>query len=130
MCLDRLDTSSKVLPCQHTFCRKCLLEIVHKHKELRCPECRVLITVKIDDLPPNVLLMRILEGMRNAGGAPKVQRGKATTNQTVTAVHHTNQQLHGTPDRKSSVNKQPATHFLPHQPYAKALYDYEQKEAE
>lgn len=42
VCLDRLDTSSKVLPCQHTFCRKCLQEILHKHKELRCPECRVL----------------------------------------------------------------------------------------
>lgn len=24
VCLDRLNTSSKVLPCQHTFCRKCL----------------------------------------------------------------------------------------------------------
>lgn len=24
VCLERLDTSSKVLPCQHTFCRKCL----------------------------------------------------------------------------------------------------------
>lgn len=25
VCLERLDTTSKVLPCQHTFCRKCLL---------------------------------------------------------------------------------------------------------
>lgn len=24
VCLERLDTSSRVLPCQHTFCRKCL----------------------------------------------------------------------------------------------------------
>ncbi|XP_075234987.1 SH3 domain containing ring finger posh [Lycorma delicatula] len=69
VCLERLDTSSKVLPCQHTFCKKCLEEILLTHKELRCPECRVLVDVKIDDLPPNVLLMRILEGMRNA--APK-----------------------------------------------------------
>lgn len=37
-------------------------EIVISHKELRCPECRMLSSVKIDDLPPNVLLMRILEG--------------------------------------------------------------------
>lgn len=67
VCLERLDTSSKVLPCQHTFCKKCLEEIVLTHKELRCPECRVLVESKIEELPPNVLLMRILEGMRNAG---------------------------------------------------------------
>lgn len=35
------------------------------HSELRCPECRVLVDLKIDELPPNVLLMRILEGMKN-----------------------------------------------------------------
>lgn len=40
--------------------------IVNSHSELRCPECRVLVDIKIDDLPPNVLLMRILEGMKNA----------------------------------------------------------------
>lgn len=66
VCFERLDTSSRVLPCQHTFCKKCLVEIVHRHKKLRCPECRVLVEVDIDSLPPNVLLMRILEGMRNA----------------------------------------------------------------
>lgn len=66
VCLERLDTSSKVLPCQHTFCRKCLEVIVASRQELRCPECRVLVDIKIDDLPPNVLLMRILEGMKNA----------------------------------------------------------------
>lgn len=126
VCLERLDTTSKVLPCQHTFCRKCLEVslprnhltnnnysgtfhlhiyrasfftpalcllsmshactmvvvgkflhhvatcidmfgfqiIVASHNELRCPECRVLIEIKIDDLPPNVLLMRILGGER------------------------------------------------------------------
>ncbi|XP_058116425.1 E3 ubiquitin-protein ligase SH3RF3 [Anopheles ziemanni] len=66
VCLERLDSSSKVLPCQHTFCRKCLEEIVASHQELRCPECRVLVEVRIDELPPNVLLMRILEGMKTA----------------------------------------------------------------
>lgn len=66
VCLERLDTSSKVLPCQHTFCRKCLEVIVQSHQELRCPECRILVDLKIDELPPNVLLMRILEGMKNS----------------------------------------------------------------
>lgn len=75
VCLERLDTSSKVLPCQHTFCKKCLEEIVTTHKELRCPECRILVEAKIDELPPNVLLMRILEGMRNAGNPVSKKRG-------------------------------------------------------
>lgn len=65
VCLERLDTSSKVLPCQHTFCKKCLDEIIATHKELRCPECRTLVECRIDELPPNVLLMRILEGMKS-----------------------------------------------------------------
>jgi len=76
VCLERLDTSSKVLPCQHTFCKKCLEEILNTKKELRCPECRVLVEVGIDELPPNVLLMRILEGMRNA--APRRKSGGST----------------------------------------------------
>ncbi|XP_035892803.1 E3 ubiquitin-protein ligase SH3RF1 [Anopheles stephensi] len=76
VCLERLDSSSKVLPCQHTFCRKCLEEIVASHQELRCPECRVLVEVRIDELPPNVLLMRILEGMKTA------ELNSQNTNQT------------------------------------------------
>lgn len=62
VCLERLNLNSKVLPCQHTFCRKCLEVIVSSQGLLRCPECRVLVDMKIDELPPNVLLMRILEG--------------------------------------------------------------------
>lgn len=82
VCLERLDTSSKVLPCQHTFCKKCLEEIVNTHKELRCPECRVVVDVGIDELPPNVLLMRILEGMKNA------PRRTSTAMETVSVANH------------------------------------------
>lgn len=35
-------------------------------QELRCPECRVLVEVSVDELPPNILLMRILESMKSA----------------------------------------------------------------
>lgn len=76
VCLERLDTSSKVLSCQHTFCKKCLDEIVATHKELRCPECRTLVECRVDELPPNVLLMRILEGMKT----------KTTTTTTTTTT--------------------------------------------
>ncbi|GLV35640.1 Plenty of SH3s [Carabus blaptoides fortunei] len=133
VCLERLDTSSKVLPCQHTFCRKCLQDIVETNKELRCPECRVLVEIKIEELPPNVLLMRILEGMRNA--APKKQQvrgpvrvshghGPPSVMHYGTPVHHRHPQ--GTPDRHVP-NKQTPIHH-PHQPYAKAVYDYISKE--
>nr|XP_023014243.1 E3 ubiquitin-protein ligase SH3RF1 isoform X4 [Leptinotarsa decemlineata] len=129
VCLERLDTSSKVLPCQHTFCKKCLEEIVHKHKELRCPECRVLVQIKVEELPPNVLLMRILEGMRNAGNSiPKrIHRTTRSPNHMLvtpalqtTPIH----QSHGTPDHRINTNKQQALHLVPHQPHAMAMYDY------
>ncbi|XP_012222441.1 E3 ubiquitin-protein ligase SH3RF3 isoform X2 [Linepithema humile] len=86
VCLERLDTSSKVLPCQHTFCKKCLEEIVSTHRELRCPECRVLVDAKVDDLPPNVLLMRILEGMRNAAPKNQVKSALSSRSSGGTAV--------------------------------------------
>lgn len=35
VCLERLDTSSKVLPCQHTFCRKCLEVSISKQQQQR-----------------------------------------------------------------------------------------------
>uniref|UniRef100_A0A1A9VGQ1 RING-type E3 ubiquitin transferase n=1 Tax=Glossina austeni TaxID=7395 RepID=A0A1A9VGQ1_GLOAU len=98
VCLERLDTSSKVLPCQHTFCRKCL-EVIHaSHQELRCPECRVLVETKIDDLPPNVLLMRILEGMKNTAACRQQTNGNsngvnATTKATDQEMRRKQQQM-------------------------------------
>ncbi|XP_068211202.1 E3 ubiquitin-protein ligase SH3RF3 isoform X4 [Palaemon carinicauda] len=76
VCLEQLGSSSKVLPCQHTFCRRCLADIVETHKELRCPECRVLVEVPVDGLPPNILLMRILESMKSAPRAALNQSAK------------------------------------------------------
>lgn len=135
VCLERLDISSRVLPCQHTFCKKCLEEIVATHKELRCPECRVLVPAKIEELPPNVLLMRILEGMKN------IPRNKPADNPT-----STNQlpydSSHGSLPVASIIPQQPTiqtevpktevtskNHATLHQPCAKALYDYESQEA-
>lgn len=131
VCLDRLDTSSKVLPCQHTFCKKCLEEIVHKHKELRCPECRVLVQSKVDDLPPNVLLMRILEGMKNAGNAIPKKLHKGTRGCNNPTALHSNVVLpqYTAVDHRPIPNKQQNFALLSHQPYAKAVYDYTSKEA-
>ncbi|KAJ9590315.1 hypothetical protein L9F63_027846 [Diploptera punctata] len=136
VCLERLDTSSKVLPCQHTFCKKCLEEIVSTHKELRCPECRILVDVKIEDLPPNVLLMRILEGMRNA--APKkrttVQNRMQSSHlspassaiQTVAPpIHQIATHAATVASPETRIHSVPKQHIIqPNQPYARAIYDY------
>uniref|UniRef100_A0A3B3V5X2 RING-type domain-containing protein n=1 Tax=Poecilia latipinna TaxID=48699 RepID=A0A3B3V5X2_9TELE len=72
VCLERLDTTAKVLPCQHTFCRRCLENIVSSRNELRCPECRILVDCGVDDLPANILLVRLLDGIKQ-----RPQRGSA-----------------------------------------------------
>ena len=138
VCLERLDTSSKVLPCQHTFCKKCLEEIVSTHRELRCPECRVLVDTQVDNLPPNVLLMRILEGMRNA--TPKGIKNPLKTNngpsQRLFGGHqvapaptiNTNQPtvvLAADPSRHTNIAVKQV--HLHNQPYGRAIYDYVSK---
>lgn len=64
VCLERLDASAKVLPCQHTFCRRCLQGILGSRGELRCPECRTLVDCAVDELPSNILLVRLLDGIK------------------------------------------------------------------
>lgn len=64
VCLERLDASAKVLPCQHTFCRRCLQSILGSRGELRCPECRTLVECAVDELPSNILLVRLLDGIK------------------------------------------------------------------
>ena len=67
VCLDQLDESCKVLPCQHTFHRRCLERIFETNGSIRCPECRILLgNIHINDLPSNILLLRLLEGLKNS----------------------------------------------------------------
>nr|XP_028598726.1 E3 ubiquitin-protein ligase SH3RF1 isoform X2 [Podarcis muralis] len=86
VCLERLDASAKVLPCQHTFCKRCLLGIVSSRNELRCPECRTLVDCSVDELPSNILLVRLLDGIkqrpRKPGGVgvPQLPCAKALYN--------------------------------------------------
>lgn len=65
VCFEKLDVTAKVLPCQHTFCKPCLQRIFKAHKELRCPECRTLVFCSIEALPANLLLVRLLDGVRS-----------------------------------------------------------------
>ncbi|NXH69908.1 SH3R2 ligase, partial [Hydrobates tethys] len=64
VCFEKLDATAKVLPCQHTFCKPCLQRILKSQKELRCPECRTLVLCSIEQLPSNLLLIRLLDGVK------------------------------------------------------------------
>lgn len=64
VCFEKLDATAKVLPCQHTFCKPCLQRILKSQRELRCPECRTLVLGSIEQLPSNLLLIRLLDGVR------------------------------------------------------------------
>ena len=71
-CNERLDEQSQVLPCQHTFCTKCLNIVVGEKGHLQCPECSTdYPELDIDNLPKNMLLLRILESLKNTKNAKK-----------------------------------------------------------
>ncbi|XP_076858135.1 E3 ubiquitin-protein ligase SH3RF3-like isoform X2 [Brachyhypopomus gauderio] len=126
VCLERLDTTAKVLPCQHTFCRRCLENIVSSRNELRCPECRILVDCGVDDLPANILLVRLLDGIKQRprnGGRPSltgISLGCAagiSASPPGTAIR----------DLPSATRSSPVKN-VPQLPCGKALYSYEGKE--
>ncbi|XP_066525991.1 E3 ubiquitin-protein ligase SH3RF2 [Hoplias malabaricus] len=79
LCLEPLDVTAKVLPCQHTFCKPCLLHLeasssssspppspslVSCPPPLSCPECHVPLPGRVQDLPTNLLLATLLRGLQ------------------------------------------------------------------
>ncbi|XP_032657404.1 E3 ubiquitin-protein ligase SH3RF2 [Chelonoidis abingdonii] len=82
VCFEKLDVTAKVLPCQHTFCKPCLQGILKSQNELRCPECRTLVFCSIEELPSNLLLIRLLDSVRygqNVMRFGSVQRSRVLT---------------------------------------------------
>ncbi|XP_056142088.1 E3 ubiquitin-protein ligase SH3RF1 isoform X2 [Lampris incognitus] len=69
LCFERLDVSAKVLPCQHTFCKPCLLRQEASVSQLLCPECGTPVQARsVEELPVNLLLVRLLEGLPGSVG--------------------------------------------------------------
>lgn len=69
LCLGQLDTSAKVLPCQHTFCKPCLQRQETPYSQLLCPECQAPAQAgTAEELPTNILLVRLLEGLQVTPG--------------------------------------------------------------
>ncbi|XP_061579761.1 E3 ubiquitin-protein ligase SH3RF3-like [Cololabis saira] len=126
VCLERLDTTARVLPCQHTFCRRCLENIVSSRSELRCPECRVLVDCGVDELPANILLVRLLDGIRQrpqrggGGGRQPPLQGSGMAGMCASPP--------GTAVRELPVNRSSPVKNIPALPCGKALYSYEGKE--
>ncbi|XP_064832652.1 E3 ubiquitin-protein ligase SH3RF3-like [Oncorhynchus masou masou] len=134
VCLERLDTTAKVLPCQHTFCRRCLENIVSSRNELRCPECRILVGCEVDDLPANILLVRLLDGIkqrpRNGGSTRQSLVGGGRSQGCVAGISASPP---GSGIRDLPVaTRSPPVKSLPNLtltlPCGKALYSYEGKE--
>nr|XP_015217191.1 PREDICTED: SH3 domain-containing RING finger protein 3-like [Lepisosteus oculatus] len=126
VCLERLDTTAKVLPCQHTFCRRCLENIVSSRNELRCPECRILVDCGVDDLPANILLVRLLDGIKQRprnGGRPSLTGASLGCASGISASPP------GTAirDLPTATRSSPVKN-VPQLPCGKALYNYEGKE--
>ncbi|KAK6486936.1 E3 ubiquitin-protein ligase SH3RF3-like [Huso huso] len=126
VCLERLDTTAKVLPCQHTFCRRCLENILSSRNELRCPECRILVDCGVDELPANILLVRLLDGIkqrpRNGGrlsltGASLGCAAGISASSPGIAIR----------DLPTAIRSSPVKN-VPQLPCGKALYNYEGKE--
>ncbi|XP_036022408.1 E3 ubiquitin-protein ligase SH3RF1 isoform X2 [Onychomys torridus] len=136
VCLERLDASAKVLPCQHTFCKRCLLGIVGSRNELRCPECRTLVGSGVDELPSNILLVRLLDGIKQRPWKPGPGGGSVTNCTNALRAQGSTMVTCGTKDLQSSQCGQqprvqawsPPVRGIPQLPCAKALYNYEGKE--
>ncbi|XP_058525993.1 E3 ubiquitin-protein ligase SH3RF1 [Ochotona princeps] len=136
VCLERLDASAKVLPCQHTFCKRCLLGIVGSRNELRCPECRTLVGSGVEELPSNILLVRLLDGIKQRPWKPGPGGGSGTNCTNALRAQGSTVANCSSKDLQSSQGGQqprvqawsPPVRGIPQLPCAKALYNYEGKE--
>ncbi|NXN31552.1 SH3R2 ligase, partial [Nycticryphes semicollaris] len=121
VCFEKLDATAKVLPCQHTFCKPCLQRILKSQKELRCPECRTLVLCSIEQLPSNLLLIRLLDGVRcgqNVTRFGSIQRSGVLSSPASLRRVPRALQLH-----QHRVATSPRIH-MEGVPRAKALYTY------
>lgn len=136
ICLNQLSDSNRVLPCQHTFCLQCLKDVVSARGGLQCPECRTHVDVAVDQLPQNIVLVRLLDTLKAAGGGvppaprparPLLERGVSCDGfaegssyirrNSSSSAHPTNPFLVGDPERGGSVQRrEPASSTPARQP--------------
>ncbi|KAI1898366.1 hypothetical protein AGOR_G00071580 [Albula goreensis] len=124
LCLEKLDVTAKVLPCQHTFCKPCLRRLAATRSELRCPECRTLVPSGIEELPANLLLMRLLEGLRQGPGGA-ANRGSARYSVPLAQDRSVRKMREAQSSQPPQHRQMPAHRSaLDGVPWARALYNY------
>ncbi|XP_061689987.1 E3 ubiquitin-protein ligase SH3RF1 [Syngnathoides biaculeatus] len=110
LCSEQLDASAKVLPCQHTFCKACLQKQEAAHSQLICPECRTPARARtVDELPANILLVRLLDGLQGSAGASRNSHYAvpfARSSQTVREGHYKAHQGHKEVSSRTSIHNQ------------------------
>uniref|UniRef100_A0A3Q2XV86 SH3 domain containing ring finger 2 n=1 Tax=Hippocampus comes TaxID=109280 RepID=A0A3Q2XV86_HIPCM len=110
LCYEQLDASAKVLPCQHTFCKACLQKQEAAHSQMFCPECRAPIRARtVEELPANILLVRLLEGLQGSAGPSRNSRYTvpfARSSGTVREGHYRELQGHKEVFSRTSMRKQ------------------------
>lgn len=101
LCSEQLDMSAKVLPCQHTFCLSCLQKQEAAHSQLLCPECRTPVPARtVEELPANLLLVRLLEGLR---GSPRPSGDRQSARYAMSVRR--GQQQQGGPQREKEKSE-------------------------
>ncbi|XP_064811387.1 E3 ubiquitin-protein ligase SH3RF1-like isoform X2 [Oncorhynchus masou masou] len=90
LCLERLDVSAKVLPCQDTPWKPSLHQQENSRPGdkigLHCPECHTLVQARsVEELPPN-LLVRLLKGLNQGSMEPGRDRNKPSVRYMVTSA--------------------------------------------
>ncbi|XP_069100790.1 E3 ubiquitin-protein ligase SH3RF2 isoform X4 [Pleurodeles waltl] len=123
VCGGKLDASARVLPCQHTFCQPCLQKAVNARKELRCPECRTQVHCGIEELPANLLLVRLLESIRGEQAIVRANSLRRVAGPPATASPRRSRDLQGVPPGSYRLS-QAARLPMEGVPWAKALYSY------
>uniref|UniRef100_A0AAY5JZ38 E3 ubiquitin-protein ligase SH3RF1 n=1 Tax=Esox lucius TaxID=8010 RepID=A0AAY5JZ38_ESOLU len=127
VCLERLDATAKVLPCQHTFCRRCLQGILGSRGELRCPECRTLVECAVDELPSNILLVRLLDGIKQRPRRAGPVAAVCVNGTAGVRVQGSGPRDPGAQPQRAQAKSTPVRGVL-QLPCAKALYNYDGKE--
>lgn len=124
VCLEALDERSRVLPCQHTFCLKCLSKVVAGRGYIQCPECRTdYHNLLLKKLPRNVLLVRILEGLKN--DEIRQRSSSSAANQNGRRKSRPRRRRRYSSNTLAVKNESAA---FQNQPCARALYDFQSTE--
>ncbi|XP_035681898.1 E3 ubiquitin-protein ligase TRIM56-like isoform X2 [Branchiostoma floridae] len=80
ICFEDYD-KPKVLPCQHTFCQKCLKEMLAKMGKLTCPNCRLECQLPqngVEGLPTSFFVNKLRDIIKGSGGVTRARTSPCT----------------------------------------------------